>query len=624
METVDSVEPGGVDGIEFGPFVLTGVIGRGATSTVYLARDEFGVPVAVKVLDPALAGLSGFGELLERESTVLAGMDSPHVVGTRGTGVVDGVRYLAMTYVEGASLRNVERSAGRLSAPQALGLLTGALEGLTTIHAAGLVHGDVKPENILCDRAGVARLCDVGQVLPLGGTTQGGTPAYMSPEAARGLPLDTRSDVYSMGVVLFEAMAGHRPFDGTNDLAVLRQHAEVEPPPLEQAGPATRALVARVLAKDPAQRPPTAAAFLRNLEAAAASDEGSDWRARAAVAGIVAVAATAVEELALPTTAGAAGLTSPASAATPAAKGGGLLTAHPVLVGAAAVVVAAGLVVGGIALGRGASSTNTQPAAARVAAVPAVSFAEVEKAMCARLGADSEGDHCAMYTMKVSKIDTRWVLAQGVGFYAGNAVHPQVTDAKSDLAEGVYDAMTHKVVALDHLSDCASTVALFAPVPHPVVVGWGFGSCLGQSGSVPSASNTTTTTTLVPSPTTTIAAVSSLDLSALAGSWYAHEQTLTISGGGQGSLSYADLTQCPSCSFGNAPVGTMEFVLSSGGGSSASGTITSSSDSTNYQVGQPITVAIGAGSPGQILNLSVGTSGPAMYCNSSSQGQCGA
>lgn len=350
--------------LSFGPFVLTGVVGRGATSIVYRATVErTGEQVALKVLDPALANLPGFAERLATESTVLASLGGPHLTATRGTGVIDGQRYLAMDYVEGASLRAVVGRAGRLTPAQTLGLVAGALEGLGVAHAHGLVHGDVKPENILVDRRGTATVVDFGQVVRAGGATEGGTPPYMSPEAARGLPLDARSDLYSMGVVLYEALAGRRPFEASNDLAILRQHVETTPAPIGGVSDVMNALILGALAKDPTERPQTAASFLASLEVAAAADYGSDWKKKAAVASLVAVVVEAVVAP-TPAMAAATGGSAVGGGGTAAAGGGtgagagGVISSHPVVV-VVALVVAAGLTVGGVAYAHKSTGSTT-------------------------------------------------------------------------------------------------------------------------------------------------------------------------------------------------------------------------------------------------------------------------
>ena len=131
-----------------------------------------------------------------------------------------------------------------------------------------------------------------------------------------------------------------------------------------------------------------------------------------------------------------------------------------------------------------------------------------------------------------------------------------------------------------------------------------------------------TTTTTVPPTTTTTAPVS--DFTQWSGSWGAHEQELALSPAGDGQLSYADLTLCPNCSFGSAPTSTMEFQLTSVSGGTASGSVTASSDPTNYPVGQGVTVSLAPGSPGQLLEISFAGQGPEEFCNGTSAGQCGA
>ncbi|MDA8182832.1 MAG: protein kinase [Actinomycetota bacterium] len=278
-----------------GGYDLLGVLGRGATATVYLARDPTtGERLALKVLDPVVLGLPGARERLDQEVAVLASLRDPHLVGVRSIGEDAGRPFVAMDFVEGASLREIERRAGRLSPEQALGVLEGALRGLSRAHAKGIVHGDVKPENILVDREGTSKLVDFGHAFGTQGATAGGTPAYMSPEACRNLPQDRRSDLYSLGVVLYEALSGHVPFEAQSDAAVMRMHVSDPPPPIERLPGELGALLARALAKDPDDRPQSADAFLADLEAAAAGAYGRDWRRRAVVAGLVAGATAGV------------------------------------------------------------------------------------------------------------------------------------------------------------------------------------------------------------------------------------------------------------------------------------------------------------------------------------------
>ena len=169
-------------------------------------------------------------------------------------------------------------------------MLSGALAGLVYVHEAGILHGDVTPGNILVDPAGTSKLTDFGSAIGPSGRGLGVTPAYASPEAAQGLPLDERSDVYSMGVVLYECLAGYQPFTGSSDEVVLHRHLTVEPAPIEGLARPLHELVESALAKDPVQRPQSAADLLGRLEAAADLAEGPSWRERASVAALAAVA----------------------------------------------------------------------------------------------------------------------------------------------------------------------------------------------------------------------------------------------------------------------------------------------------------------------------------------------
>jgi tRNA A-37 threonylcarbamoyl transferase component Bud32 len=365
----------------FGPYLLSGIIGQGATSTVYLATEATThQQVAVKVLDPTLAAIPEVRQRLDAESEVLATIGGQHLVASRGTGEIDGRYYLAMDYVDGASLRAVERQAGRLSPPQALGVIAGVLEGLAIAHSHGLVHGDIKPENILVDRHGTSTLVDFGQFAAAEQTTTGGTPAYMSPEAAAGRPLEARSDLYSTGVVLYEALAARRPFEATSDLALLRMHAETDPPRITDLSDGINQLLASALAKDPAERPADAPAFLAALEAAAQADYGKDWRRGAAVALLVAGAATSIDTLApapasatpIPLTTAQAGTqlatsstttpTAPAKSVRTLAKPAKVVTTHPILAVAAAVVIIVAAVAG-IAASNRSGAPKGHPAA---------------------------------------------------------------------------------------------------------------------------------------------------------------------------------------------------------------------------------------------------------------------
>ncbi len=270
-----------------GRFRLEGVLGRGSAGTVYLAYDESrGSQVALKSLDPALASLPEFVARFRVEAATLAGLSHPNVVGVHDYLEVDSGNYLVMERVEGPSLRQLLTSYGRLAPEQACGVLSGALSGLGYVHERGLLHGDVKPENVLIDSAGVSQLTDFGQAVPLGSASSGGSAPYMSPEAISATPLDQRSDLYSMGIVLYESLAGQPPF--MSDQLPTLLHRAIHEPPRAIAGLAApmAALLVRCLAKDPAARPQSADEFLLELTEAAHNSYGADWIQRAGVAAL--------------------------------------------------------------------------------------------------------------------------------------------------------------------------------------------------------------------------------------------------------------------------------------------------------------------------------------------------
>jgi ABC-type transport system substrate-binding protein len=243
-------------------------IGRGAMGAVFLAEDETGKRVALKLLEPTLAGDERFRRRFLRESQLAATLDHPNVVRTIASGEEDGRLYLALAYVDGSDLRELLRGEGRLEPTRAVALVSQAAEALDAAHAAGLVHRDVKPGNILVadeDGREHAYVCDFGlarHVSSVGSLTGDrgfvGTVDYVAPEQIAGEPVDGRADVYALGCVLFECLTGARPFERDSELAVVYAHLN-EPPPrvTDLRGELPAALedvVATALAKEPAAR----------------------------------------------------------------------------------------------------------------------------------------------------------------------------------------------------------------------------------------------------------------------------------------------------------------------------------------------------------------------------------
>jgi Short C-terminal domain len=275
--------------------------------------------------------------------------------------------------------------------------------------------------------------------------------------------------------------------------------------------------------------------------------------------------------------------------------------------------------------------TCTGPSMPGVTVCTNPTITAVERAACSAIGAqDAQGDRCAFQSMHVSTVSPEWVFVQGLGFYSGNDQPPSVQEARSDLDELILDLRTGRLIGPTNIGFChvtgtnASGPDLSA-VPSSVLAGWGLQPCgAGTSTSVTAPVPSSAPPSTAPSSSSTSTAVAS-EFTVWSGSWGAHEQTLEIGPTGTGHLTYADLTLCPTCSFGGAPRGTMDFELTSVTADAANGAVTASSDPQNYTVGQVVTVRLAAGAPGQLLELSVaGRGGPWNFCNSTSAGQCGA
>ena len=251
-----------------GRYTITRLIGTGGMAAVYYAEDvkHHRRPVAVKMLRPELAAALGAERFLQ-EIEITARLSHPHVLPLLDSGMADGVLYYIMPYVEGESLRKWLDREKQLPLEAALQIVREAADGLGYAHSRGVIHRDIKPENILI-HAGHATLADFGIARAI--TTAGGeglsstgvvvgTPIYMSPEQAGGsTDLDGRSDLYSLGCVFYEMLAGQPPFTGPNVGSIARQHLAVEAPSVAgiraNVPSAIAEVIARCLAKTPADR----------------------------------------------------------------------------------------------------------------------------------------------------------------------------------------------------------------------------------------------------------------------------------------------------------------------------------------------------------------------------------
>ncbi len=267
-----------------GRYTIERELGRGGMATVYLAHDlRHDRPVALKVLRPELAAAIGPERFL-REIQIAARLTHPHILPLHDSGEADGFLYYVMPYIEGESLRDRLSREKQLPLDDALQIGQEVADALSYAHSRDVVHRDIKPENILLE-AGHAVVTDFGiaRAITAAGSEQltetgmaVGTPAYMSPEQSAGSrELDGRSDIYSLGCVLYEMLAGHPPFLGATAQELLARHSMDAVPPLRAARPTVPAGVEEALgtalAKVPADRFATAARFAEALSAPAAT-----------------------------------------------------------------------------------------------------------------------------------------------------------------------------------------------------------------------------------------------------------------------------------------------------------------------------------------------------------------
>jgi eukaryotic-like serine/threonine-protein kinase len=284
-----------------GRYRLDEVIGRGGMSTVYRGIDlELDRVVAVKVaLDPLVEQSPIYLARFTREAHAAAAIGHPGVVTVYDAGADGPTRFIVMEFVPGRSLADILRDEHPLEPYRAANIAAQVADALSAAHAAGIVHRDVKPGNIMVTPDGSVKVLDFGIARALDSHTLTqtatvlGTSAYMSPEQAMGQPVDARSDIYSLGCVLYEMLTGEPPFIADVSAAVLHQHVRVEPKPARERNaaipPALNDLVMQMLAKSPGDRPQTAAEVRDRLRQALADhQDGSDDRTTIAMAAAMA------------------------------------------------------------------------------------------------------------------------------------------------------------------------------------------------------------------------------------------------------------------------------------------------------------------------------------------------
>ncbi|GAA2384481.1 Stk1 family PASTA domain-containing Ser/Thr kinase [Streptomyces glaucosporus] len=285
----NGAQAGGYQGrtVGGGRYQLRDLLGQGGMASVHLAYDSvLDRQVAVKTLHTELGREASFRERFRREAQSVAKLTHTNIVSVFDSGEddIDGalVPYIVMEYVEGKPLRSVldedVAQFGAMPSDKGLKIVADVLAALEVSHEMGLVHRDIKPGNVMLNRRGVVKVMDFGiaRAMQSGVTSMTqtgmvvGTPQYLSPEQALGRGVDARSDLYSVGIMLFELLTGRLPFDADSPLAIAYAHVQEEPPVPSSINrslpPAVDALIARALRKNPNERFPTAEAMREECE----------------------------------------------------------------------------------------------------------------------------------------------------------------------------------------------------------------------------------------------------------------------------------------------------------------------------------------------------------------------
>ena len=265
-------------------------VGRGGMAEVFLAHDTLlDRPVALKVLFPEYATDPAFVERFRREAQAAAGLQHPHIVAVYDWGKVNNTYFIAMEYVSGKTLAEILADRKQLTHTQAADIARDVASALAFAHDNGVVHRDIKPGNILVRSDGVVKVADFGIARAMDSSTDQaltqtglvmGTASYLSPEQAQGAQPDPRSDLYSLGVVMYEMVGGRPPYVGENSLSIAYQHVHSVPEPLKTLNQFVplefEAVVAKCMAKSADKRYQSGQALIDDLRRV---EEGADVQA---------------------------------------------------------------------------------------------------------------------------------------------------------------------------------------------------------------------------------------------------------------------------------------------------------------------------------------------------------
>ncbi|MGH2581242.1 MAG: Stk1 family PASTA domain-containing Ser/Thr kinase [Actinomycetota bacterium] len=263
-----------------GRYLVESELGRGGMATVFKGTDTvLGRPVAVKVLSPQYSGDANFVTRFRREAQAAARLNHPNLVSVYDTGTDDGIHFIVMEYVEAKTLADYLPGGGRIMPERSIEIAEAVCDALSVAHAHGIIHRDIKPANIMITSKGDVKVTDFGIARVISGADTLaqtaavlGTASYLSPEQAQSQPVDQRSDIYSLGVALYEMVTGRPPFSGDSPVMVASKHVLEQPTPPSKlnadVSPELEAVIMKAMAKNPDNRYQDADEMRADLERA--------------------------------------------------------------------------------------------------------------------------------------------------------------------------------------------------------------------------------------------------------------------------------------------------------------------------------------------------------------------